>query len=89
MSRMTTELQSWEELYAEEIARFDAADALMEEVIDDCGIVYEAYEELDCGVKDHERDRHRWELDPASAEDWDDRVRPRASLAERWRHFGH
>lgn len=90
MSRMRTELQSWEELYAEEIAQFDAMDPMLEEAIEDFGIVYEPYEELDCGGKGHERDRHRWELDPASADDWDDRARPRGGgLAERWRHFGH
>ncbi len=89
MSRSRTELESWEELYAQEIAQVDAVDPLTEEPIEDFGIVYESYEELDCGMKDHERDRHRWELDPASAEDWDDRGGTRVSLAQRWRHFGH
>lgn len=86
MSRVRTELQSWEELYAQEIAQFDALDVIVEESIEDFGIVYEAYEELHCGEKGHERDQHRWELDPASADDWDDRGKP---LAQRWRHFGH
>ncbi len=39
------------------------------------GLTYEDDEELACGVKSRERDRHRWELDPASADDWDDRKR--------------
>lgn len=89
MSRVKAEMQSWEELYALELAQLDAAEVTADEVIEDFGIVYEPYEELDCGGKGHERDVHRWELDPASAEDWVDRVRPRGSYAERWRHFGH
>ncbi len=39
------------------------------------GLTYEDDEELACGVKSRERDRHRWELDPASADDWEDRKR--------------
>lgn len=35
-----------------------------------------------------ERDRHRWELDPASSEDFVERNR-RAPGALRWRHFNH
>jgi hypothetical protein len=89
MSRMRMELQSWEELYAEEIAQFDAIDAQAEEAIEDFGIVYEPYEELDCGGKEYQRDVHRWELDPASADDWDDRAHIRGGPAQRWRHFGH
>lgn len=47
---------------------------------------YAADEEIGCGEKELERDRHRWELDPASAEDYLERIRP-AALAWRWRHF--
>jgi hypothetical protein len=36
------------------------------------GIEYEANEELKGAAKLEERDRHRWELDPASAEDYPD-----------------
>jgi Family of unknown function (DUF6335) len=36
------------------------------------GIEYEDNEELKGAVKLEERDRHRWELDPASAEDYPD-----------------
>jgi hypothetical protein len=88
MSRVRTDLQSWEELYAQEIAQFEAMDVIVEDAIDDFGIVYEPYEELHCGDKGHERDVHRWELDPASADDWDDRVKP-GPFSRRWRHFGH
>ena len=48
-------------------------------VIDDIGrgmgITYAADEELKVGQKERSRDKHRWELDPASAEDYKDRVR--------------
>ena len=42
------------------------------------GIRYAASEPLRCGDKERERDRHRWELDPASADDYLDRIRPRS-----------
>ncbi|MCU1228390.1 MAG: hypothetical protein JWO97_1274 [Acidobacteria bacterium] len=38
------------------------------------GIEYADDEELKVGEKERERDRHRWELDPASSEDYRDRV---------------
>ena len=48
-------------------------------VIDDIGsamgISYATDEELKVGEKERSRDTHRWELDPASAEDYKDRVR--------------
>ncbi|MFH1474574.1 MAG: DUF6335 family protein [Chloroflexota bacterium] len=34
------------------------------------GIHYDDNEELKLGEKEAERDKHRWELDPASAEDY-------------------
>ncbi len=34
------------------------------------GLTYEDNEELEGGEKIVERDRHRWELDPASSDDW-------------------
>jgi Family of unknown function (DUF6335) len=47
-----------------------------QDVVDDIGralgIEYESNEELKGAVKLEERDRHRWELDPASAEDYPD-----------------
>lgn len=39
------------------------------------GVTYEDGEELKAGEKERERDRHRWELDPASSDDYLDRVR--------------
>jgi len=38
------------------------------------GIEYADDEELKVGEKERERDRHRWELDPASSEDYVERV---------------
>ena len=38
------------------------------------GIEYADNEELKVGEKERERDRHRWELDPASSEDYVERV---------------
>lgn len=37
------------------------------------GLTYEDDEELWLGLKEASRDAHRWELDPASAEDWAER----------------
>ena len=34
------------------------------------GVTYEDNEELRAADKVAERDKHRWELDPASSEDW-------------------
>jgi len=39
------------------------------------GITYAPNEELDAGGKEEERDKHRWELDPASAEDYAERTK--------------
>jgi len=39
------------------------------------GIAYNADEELKVGEKERSRDKHRWELDPASSEDYQDRTR--------------
>jgi hypothetical protein len=40
------------------------------------GMNYEDGEPLRVGEKERERDQHRWELDPASSEDYTDRLRP-------------
>jgi hypothetical protein len=37
------------------------------------GVEYQDHEELKTGDKLNERDKHRWELDPASSEDYGDR----------------
>ena len=39
------------------------------------GIRYSSGEPLRCGDKERERDRRRWELDPASSDDYADRSR--------------
>ena len=39
------------------------------------GVTYEDNEELKAGEKERSRDRKRWELDPASSDDYQDRVR--------------
>ena len=39
------------------------------------GVTYADGEELRTGEKEERRDRHRWELDPASSEDYVDRTR--------------
>jgi Family of unknown function (DUF6335) len=39
------------------------------------GVEYDIEEELD-GDRVVERDRHRWELDPASSEDYQERLKP-------------
>ena len=48
-------------------------------VVDDIGramgVTYEDNEELKVGEKERSRDKRRWELDPASSEDYKDRVR--------------
>jgi hypothetical protein len=48
-----------------------------QDIVDDIGravgVEYQDNEELKGERKIAERDRHRWELDPASSDDWDDR----------------
>jgi hypothetical protein len=39
------------------------------------GIAYNPDEELKVGEKERSRDKHRWELDPASSDDYQDRTR--------------
>lgn len=39
------------------------------------GVIYGDAEELHLMEKEHGRDVHRWELDPASSDDWRDRSR--------------
>jgi Family of unknown function (DUF6335) len=42
------------------------------------GVTYADDETLDPGEKEAERDAHRWELDPASSEDYAERTKPDA-----------
>ncbi|HSP15792.1 MAG TPA: DUF6335 family protein [Thermoanaerobaculia bacterium] len=44
------------------------------------GVTYNDGEELKAGQKERSRDEHRWELDPASSEDYKDRVRDEGGL---------
>ena len=48
-----------------------------QDIVDDIGkalgVEYQDNEELHTGDKVEERDKHRWELDPASSEDYRDR----------------
>jgi len=39
------------------------------------GVTYEENEELKAGEKERSRDKHRWELDPASSEDYQERAK--------------
>ena len=50
---------------------------VVDEVAGAIGIQYADDEELKVGEKERERDKHRWELDPASSDDYKDRVRER------------
>jgi hypothetical protein len=47
----------------------------IEEMGEALGVTYADNEELKVGEKERDRDRHRWELDPASSDDYRDRVR--------------
>jgi len=48
---------------------------VVEEIAAAVGLEYQDAEELGSEPKLEERDRHRWELDPASSEDYVDRQR--------------
>ena len=39
------------------------------------GVTYNDNEELNAGEKERSRDKKRWELDPASSDDYQDRIR--------------
>lgn len=53
---------------------------VVEEVGRAMGVDYQEGEELKVGEKERERDKHRWELDPASSDDYNDRVRDEGGL---------
>lgn len=48
---------------------------VVEEIGEGMGVTYADNEELKAGEKERSRDRKRWELDPASSEDYQDRTR--------------
>lgn len=63
---------------------------VVEEIGEAMGVTYADDEELRLGGKEAERDQHRWELDPASAEDYAQRVHPHGEgPAETIRHMKH
>lgn len=74
------ELESWEELVVQEL-----------EVVPDDELMSgdnESYDELIFGRDVN--DQHRWELDPASAEDYPEHRKVwLTGPSQRWRHFGH
>jgi hypothetical protein len=47
---------------------------VVEEIGAAIGVTYEEGEELRAGIKEYDRDLHRWELDPASSEDYRERT---------------
>jgi hypothetical protein len=53
--------------------------AIVDSIGDAIGLHYEDNEPLHTTEKVEDRDRHRWELDPASAEDYQRRARNRSS----------
>lgn len=55
---------------------------VVDEIGEAIGVTYEEGEPLRVGAKEQERDTHRWELDPASAEDYPQHAAAGAGLAE-------
>lgn len=49
--------------------------SVVEEIGRAIGVTYQDGEELRAGEKERERDKQRWELDPASSDDYIDRTR--------------
>ena len=64
-------------------------DDLVDEVGQITGVTYHEGEPLQCGTKEKDRDKHRWELDPASADDYLDRTHEHPDEAEPLRHMQH
>jgi hypothetical protein len=48
---------------------------VVDEIGEAVGVTYQDNEPLKVGEKERSRDKHRWELDPASSEDYKDRTR--------------
>lgn len=83
-TRFDPTLESLEDLLLLEQTNEDALEE--GESLEEWAMRYAADEEIGCAEKEHEHDRHRWELDPASAEDWRERRRT-LPLASPWRRF--
>ena len=54
--------------------------SVVDEIGQAMGVTYQDNEELKFGEKERSRDKHRWELDPASSEDYVERVRDEGGL---------
>lgn len=57
----------------EDVADDFAEKEVAEEIGKSIGVMYQEGEPLRAGEKEIDRDRHRWELDPASADDYAER----------------
>jgi hypothetical protein len=53
---------------------------VVDEIGQAMGVTYQDNEELKIGEKERSRDKHRWELDPASSEGYNDRIRDEGGL---------
>lgn len=53
---------------------------VVDEIGQAMGVTYNDNEELKVGEKERSRDKHRWELDPASSDDYKERVRDEGGL---------
>jgi hypothetical protein len=62
---------------------------VVDEIGQAIGITYAEGEPLRAGRKEEERDEHRWELDPASAEDYRSRATEAEEEAVPIRHMRH
>jgi len=78
MERDVISLNEIEEAVTETIDEESALDNELDELGIALGLTYQDDEALRAGAKETERDRHRWELDPASAEDYFERTRKHA-----------
>jgi len=54
--------------------------SVVDEIGQAMGVTYQDNEELKFGEKERSRDKHRWELDPASSEEYKERIRDEGGL---------
>jgi hypothetical protein len=54
--------------------------SVVDEIGQAMGVTYQDNEELRFGEKESGRDQHRWELDPASSEGYNERIRDEGGL---------
>jgi uncharacterized protein DUF6335 len=73
----------------DDLAAVDEDENIVEEIGEAAGVLYDDREPLRAGVKEHRRDEHRWELDPASSEDYGERTHAVGEPREPIRHMGH